>query len=140
MIVKEQEAAKGYSEARKKKEDCAKKGEENTRNLLEARKKVAMLEVHQVNQRKMKELEEKRRAATAAAEQAKKNLMEQRQREKDALEATRKALELARQKAREAKGIGRGVKRPGAGEEESAAKRSVAEADTLPATLPADGE
>merc|ERR1719373_1065703 len=122
MIVKEQEAAKGYSEARKKKEDCAKKGEEATKGLLEARKKVAMLEVYQVNQRKMKELEEKRRAATAAAEQAKKNLMEQRQREKDALEATRKALELARQKAREAKGVGRGKRAAPAAEGSPAAK------------------
>merc|ERR1719373_1324585 len=136
MIVKEQEAAKGYSEARKKKEDCAKKGETATRSLLEARKKVAMLEVYQVNQRKIKELEEKRRAATAAAEQAKKNLAEQRQREKDALEATRKALELARQKAREAKGVGRG-KRAAPVVEGSPAKRAAAEADTVPATLPA---
>merc|ERR1719277_879911 len=128
MIEKEQEAAKAYKDVKDESTSSVNKVAEARNKLLESQKKVAMLEVMAVNARKMKELEEKRKAATAAAEAAKRNLLEQRQREKDALEATRKALEEARQKAKEAKGIGRG-----------AAKRATGEADTVPATLP-DGE
>merc|ERR1712151_757960 len=77
---------------------------------MEAQKKVAMLEVMAVNQRRMAELEERRRAASEAAEAAKRHLQEQRQKEKEALEATRRALE----EARAAKGGGKGRGKRGA--------------------------
>merc|ERR1711879_720536 len=54
--------------------------------LLEAQKKLAMVEVVALNQKRMQELEKMKRAATEAAEQAKKNLQEQRQKEKEMLE------------------------------------------------------
>merc|ERR1712232_258520 len=60
--------------------------------LLEAQKKLAMIEVLALNQKRMQELEKMKRAATEAAEAAKKNLQEQRQKEKEMLEATRKQL------------------------------------------------
>merc|ERR1712232_217044 len=60
--------------------------------LLEAQKKLAMVEVVALNQKRMQELEKMKRAATEAAEAAKKNLQEQRQKEKEMLEATRKQL------------------------------------------------
>merc|ERR1719254_451268 len=113
-MEKETEAARAFRAVKEEQDASAGKVAEARNKLLESQKKVAMLEVMAVNARKMKELEEKRKAATAAAEAAKRNLLEQRQREKDALEATRKALEEARQKAKEAKGIGRGAKRGGA--------------------------
>merc|ERR1719230_1341945 len=106
MIQKEEEAAKAYKVVKDEKDGSATKVNTARTKLLEAQKKVAMLEVMAVNQRRQKELEEMRKAATAAAEAAKRNLAEQRKREKDALEATRKALEEARQKVRDAKGLG----------------------------------
>eukprot|EP00408_Alexandrium_pacificum_P010171 CAMPEP_0171234214 /NCGR_PEP_ID=MMETSP0790-20130122/41316_1 /TAXON_ID=2925 /ORGANISM="Alexandrium catenella, Strain OF101" /LENGTH=86 /DNA_ID=CAMNT_0011700489 /DNA_START=1 /DNA_END=261 /DNA_ORIENTATION=+ len=61
-----------------------------------------------VNKKKMQELEEKRKAASDAAEAAKRTLLEHRQKEKTAMEATRKALEEAKalkvQAAQAAKG------------------------------------
>merc|ERR1719277_2564502 len=124
MIEKEQEAAKAYKDVKDESTSSVNKVAEARNKLLESQKKVAMLEVMAVNARKQKELEEKRKAATAAAEAAKRNLAEQRQREKEALEQTRKALEEARQKAKEAKGIGRGgaAKCAAGGAEEPAAK------------------
>jgi len=51
-----------------------------------------MMEVLAVNHAKMKALEDTRKRAQEAAEQAKRNMFEQKQREKEALEATRRAL------------------------------------------------
>merc|ERR1719277_2667198 len=103
MIEKEQEAAKAYKDVKDESTSSVNKVAEARNKLLEAQKKVAMLEVMAVNARRMKELEEKRRAATLAAEQAKRQVVEQRQREKDALEATRRQLEEAKQRAKELK-------------------------------------
>merc|ERR1712217_881310 len=101
------------------------------RDLMEAQKKVALLEIHAMNARKMQELEARRKAAADAAEQAKKFLAE-RQKEKEALEATRKALE----EARALKGGGKGRKTPAPAGEPSPKKQALStEADTVPATL-----
>merc|ERR1719424_1989396 len=120
---KEMEAAMGYKAIVAKKMDVFKKVEECRKELYEAQKKVAMLEVLAVNHAKMKALEENRRAAQAAAEDARKNMLEQKQREKDALEATRKALA----EVREAQKASR---RPAA--------KDIAPAAAAGATAPAD--
>jgi len=107
LVTAEQEAATLFKEAKEKKTAGASRVEEAKRKALEAQKKFAMYEVLAVNALKMRELEEKRRIATEAAEAAKRNLAEQRQREKAALEATRKALEAAKTMARESKAAAR---------------------------------
>lgn len=123
---KELEAASSYKETVGKRSEITKKVEEARKELYEAQKKVAMLEVLAVNHAKMKALEETRKKAQEAAEAARKNMLEQKQREKEALEATRKALAETRA---EQKGIGKGKKRKAEGVHPD-------EADTLPATLP----
>lgn len=117
---KEIEAAAKYKEVVGSRSEVTKKVEEARKELYEAQKKVAMLEVLAVNHAKMKALEETRKAAQAAAEAARKNMLEQKQREKEALEATRRALAETRAAAMTSK------------------KRKVHpdEADTIPATLP----
>merc|ERR1712083_823967 len=95
-IQKEQAAASAFREAKAKRQQELTRVETLRRDLMEAQKKVALLEIHAMNARKMQELEARRKAAADAAEQAKKFLAEQRQKEKEALEATRKALEEAR--------------------------------------------
>jgi len=107
LVAAEQEAAKLFKEAKDKKAAGAQKVDEAKRAALEAQKKYAMLEVLAVNAQKMRELEEKRRIATEAAQAAKRNLADQRLREKAALEATRKALEAAKTMARESKAAAR---------------------------------
>merc|ERR1719158_1874752 len=111
------DAATSYKSVVSKRPQVTKKVEEARKELYEAQKKVAMLEVLAVNHAKMQALEETRRRAQQAAEEAKKNMLEQKQREKDALEATRKAIAEVRQQSKEA---GKGTKRT--------------QADTLPAT------
>jgi len=64
--------------------------------LMEAQKALAMLEVMALNHARMKELEVRRKAAADAADAAKRNLIEQRAKEKEALEATKRLLEEAR--------------------------------------------
>lgn len=91
--------------------------------LLESQKKLAMLEVMAMNHARMAELEMKRKQATEAAEAAKKMLMEQRTKEKAALEATRQAL----MEARQAKVSVRGTKRPA--ESEAATAETQADVD-----------
>ena len=109
------------------------KAGEARNKVLDAQKTVARLEVHAVILRKRKVLGDRCMAATAAVEVAKRHLVEQRLREKDALEATKKALEEARSKAREAKGFGRGAaKRAAAPAQEPASKRAATEAHTVP--------
>jgi len=121
---REMDAAASYKEVVGKRAEVTKKVEEARKELYEGQKKVAMLEVLAVNHAKMKALEETRRRAQQAAEEAKRNMLEQKQREKDALEATRKAIAEARAQQ---KGIG--------------AKRKAVhpdEAETLPGTQTAD--
>eukprot|EP00411_Alexandrium_monilatum_P060817 CAMPEP_0175500222 /NCGR_PEP_ID=MMETSP0096-20121207/6212_1 /TAXON_ID=311494 /ORGANISM="Alexandrium monilatum, Strain CCMP3105" /LENGTH=351 /DNA_ID=CAMNT_0016802261 /DNA_START=60 /DNA_END=1113 /DNA_ORIENTATION=+ len=141
-IAKEAEATERHRKLKEKRQEAVDKEDLERRRLLEAQKKLAMMEVMAVNKKKMQELEEKRKAATEAAETAKRNLQEQRQREKDALEATRRALDEARAlKAQAAKGAGRGAKRLSGGGDVPAAKRTAPadEQDTVPATL-VDGD
>merc|ERR1719253_491814 len=89
---KEMEAAAGYKQVIASRSEVTKKVEEARKELYEAQKKVAMLEVLAVNHAKMKALEDTRKRAQQAAEDARKNMLEQKQREKDSLEATRRAL------------------------------------------------
>lgn len=117
---KEIEAAAKYKEVVGQRSEVTKQVEDARKELYEAQKKVAMLEVLAVNHAKMKALEETRKAAQAAAEAARKNMLEQKQREKEALEATRRALAETRAAA---KGGGKRKVHPD-------------EADTIPATLP----
>mmetsp|Transcript_68108 Transcript_68108/g.190189 ORF Transcript_68108/g.190189 Transcript_68108/m.190189 type:complete len:331 (+) Transcript_68108:118-1110(+) len=95
-IDKEKESANKYRELKGKRQEFTKKNESQRMELLEAQKKLAMLEVLALNHARMAELEAKRKAATEAAEAAKRHLLEQRQKEKEALEATRQALAEAR--------------------------------------------
>jgi len=146
LMTAEQDAAVAFRQSKEKKIFAASRIETARKNVLEVQKKAAMMEVMAVNNRKMKELEEKRKLATAAAEAAKKNLAEQRQREKDALEATRKALDEARQKAKERKNmrgaLGSPAKKKAALMPELSARQhdsSLCEEETIPASM-ADGE
>jgi len=121
---KEMQAAVSYKEIVGNRLVVTKQVEEARKELYEAQKKVAMLEVLAVNHAKMKALEETRMAAQKAAEDARKNMLEQKQREKEALEATRRALAEVR-------------------EAQKAGKRKVAAvhpdmAETQAATQPAD--
>merc|ERR1712083_714863 len=113
-----------------------KKVDEARHALMDAQKRVALIELQAMNDRKMKELEEKRRAASEAAEAAKKHLADQRQEEKEALQATRKALE----EARALKGGGKGAAKRAATPATSPSKAARSEEqETVPATL-VDGE
>lgn len=114
---KEMEAANCWKGVLAQRAAVTAKVEEARKELYEAQKKQAMLEVLAVNHAKMKMLEETRKAAQQAAEAARQNMLAQKQREKEALEATRKALAETRL---EQKGY-------------SMKKRK---ADTVPATLP----
>merc|ERR1719335_249347 len=106
--AKEMEAAASYKAIIGQRTEITKQVEEERKHLYEAQKKVAMMEVLAVNHAKMKALEETRKAAQLAAEEAKRTMLEQKQREKEALEATRAALAAARA---EQKGVGKGAKR-----------------------------
>jgi len=119
---REMEAAAGYKAIVAQRSEVTKQVEDARKELYESQKKVAMLEVLAVNHAKMKALEDTRRRAQEAAEQARKNMLEQKQKEKEALEATRRAL--AEVKA-----------------EQKGAKKKIAavhpdEAETQPATIP----
>jgi hypothetical protein len=105
-VTKETAAAAKVRDLKERKKSDGGGLSEGRLTLLEAQKKLAMVEVLGLNQKRMKELEAMKRAATEAAEQAKKNLQEQRQKEKELLEATRKQLADAKAAA-----SGRGTKR-----------------------------
>jgi len=126
-MTDEMESARQYKIVCDQRGEVAKKVEETRAELYQAQKKVAMLEVLAVNHAKMKELEERKQAAMKMAEESRKNMLEQKQREKEALEATRSLL--AQQRAEMKGGKGGGKKRK---------SMHPDEADTLPATL-ADG-
>merc|ERR1719453_2613122 len=117
------EAAASYKAIIANRSEVTKQVEEARKELYEAQKKVAMMEVLAVNHAKMKALEDARKRAQEAAEAARKNMLEQKQREKEALEATRRALAETRAAAKGAGGKGQRKVLPDAG-------------DTLPATLP----
>jgi len=96
-------AANAHKETMGKRADVAKKVMEARTKLYEYQRKVAMMEVLAVNAQKMKQLDAARKAAQQAAEEAKKNMLEQKQREKEAMEATRKAIAEQRAAMRPAK-------------------------------------
>merc|ERR1711879_997883 len=85
-VNKEAAAAAKVRELKESKKSVGGGLSEGRLTLLEAQKKLAMVEVVALNQKRMQELEKMKRAATEAAEQAKKNLQEQRQKEKEMLE------------------------------------------------------
>jgi len=87
--------------------------------LLEEQRKLNILEVMALERRKMEELELKRKEASETAAAARQKLAEQKEREKQALEATRKALEEARHTGRNGKRTSLG------GARESPAKRQA---------------
>lgn len=130
FIEQEAVAAKSFRESKDKKNEAHGKVDEKRKDLLEAQKRLAMLEVMHIQAGKMKLLEERRKAANEAAEAAKRNLVEQRQKEKEALEATRKALEAARNMAK-----GGGKAKRVAGGVEPSPKKPATESDTVPGTL-----
>jgi len=119
---KEMAAAASYKQVVASRSEVTKLVEEARKALYEQQKKVAMLEVLAVNHQKMKQLEDLRKNAQEAAANAKATMLMQKQREKDALEATRRALADIRLEQK-------GAKKP----------KTVAGADTLPATQP-DGQ
>jgi len=103
-IDKESEAAHKYRQMSDQRAEASHKEMDRRQQLLEEQKTLNMLEVMALEHKKMEELELKKKEATETAEAAKRNLAEQKQRERDALEATKKALEDARN-------MGRGGKR-----------------------------
>jgi len=129
-MATEMEMARTYKAVWDQRAEVESKVDECRNDLYQAQKKVAMLEVLAVNHAKMKELEEKKAAAMRMAEEARRSMLEQKQREKEALEQTRKLLAEQKADLKGGKGGARGIK----------ARKSVHpdEADTLPATL-ADG-
>merc|ERR1712107_306158 len=120
------EACKSLAEMKKKKSDALGVVAAKRAELLEAQKKLAMLEVTALNHARMQELEAKKKAAMEAAAAAKAHFLEQKQKQKEALEATRAAL--ANVKA----ASGKGVKR--AAEEEPAEATPSKQAATQVAT------
>jgi len=96
-IEEEVEAAKVYKERKATSAQVSSKVAEQSQKLLDAQKKVAMLEVFKTNQVAMLILQEKRDAAVKAAQEVKRSIQEHKQNEKKALdEARRKALEEVR--------------------------------------------
>ena len=138
------QAASKYRRLKDERNKSLTRVEEQRRKLLEEQKRLAMLEVMALNASKIKLLEERRKAATEAAEAAKRAMLEQKQKEKEALEATRRQLEDTRASLATAKGLaaGRRVKRASelGSAAESPAKKHIEETDTVPATGVKDGE
>jgi len=99
-IEKESDAAHKYRQMSDQRAEASHKEMDRRQQLLEEQKKLNMLEVMALEHKKMEELELKKKEATETAEAAKRSLAEQKQRERDALEATKKALEDARNTGR----------------------------------------
>jgi len=89
---KELEAVTNYKSYDSNRGGQAKAKEAARKDLIDATRALAMIEVMGENRKKVQELEQKRRAAQDAAEAAKRRLADQKAREREALEATRKAL------------------------------------------------
>merc|ERR1712107_473592 len=78
------EACKSLAEMKKKKSDALGVVAAKRAELLEAQKKLAMLEVTALNHARMQELEAKKKAAMEAAAAAKAHFLEQKQKQKAA--------------------------------------------------------
>merc|ERR1712130_2948 len=97
--MKEEEAAGAeYKAATDKKSAAEQRTQEERNKLMEAQKKLTMLDVMATAFKTRKMAEDSKRRAHEATANAKKAMLEQRQREKDALEATKRALAEARGK------------------------------------------
>lgn len=146
LIEKEATAAARLRSVRE--HGIASTAEDAKKQLLEAQKKLAMVEVMSVNASRVKQLEDQRKALKKKEEEAK-------ERHKAALEATRRQLEELKAKSAAARGAGKAA---AAGGGKAAAKRKSEggssasspgtkrrgvvhpdEQDTVPATL-VDGE
>lgn len=121
-IEGEAAAMQRYTEIINRRREAKAELEEKKRELIDAQKLLGMLEVTVLNSKKQKQLEDQRRAAQDAVEKAK-------QRHKEALEATKRALEARKlSQGRGGRGRGRGqhaTKEPaaaGEGEEEAEAE------------------
>merc|ERR1711935_1213185 len=77
----EMDSAGSYKAVVAQRSEVTQKVEEARKELYESQKKVAMLEVLAVNHAKMKALEDTRKRAQEAAESARKNMLEQKQKE-----------------------------------------------------------
>jgi len=128
----ELEAMNDYKAYAAKRGDASKAKESANNELLEATRSLAIIEVMAENRKKMQELEEKRHAAQEAAQAATQHLAAQKAAEKEALEATRKALmeqkakALADKEALKPKGPA-----PGTEEEETQVVGAVRKSDDL---------
>lgn len=104
----EQDAATAIRHLKEKQAGVMGKADEARKTCLEAQKKVDILTAMAEDNLRIKQLEEAKQAAIAATEAAKKDLIAQRQRQKEAMEATRVALAEAKAAA---KGGSKGQKR-----------------------------
>ena len=130
-VAAETEALEKWREAKLKKDVVVAKTIGIKDEMLRAQKKLITVEHAALHMARVKEWEEKRKAATEALEEATKKLLEQRQKE-EALEQTKKALEEARQKTKAAKAA---PKRGVVGEQSPAKKAYTDDQETVPATL-----
>merc|ERR1712032_1140223 len=96
VLDKETGASHKYRQLSDQRAAAAQRELDYRQQFVEEQRKLNMLEVMALEHEKMQELEQKKKEATESAEAAKRNLAEQKQRERDALEATKKALEDAR--------------------------------------------
>merc|ERR1712187_497549 len=95
-MEKEKDAATKWADMKAKKAAATATVNEKRGELLEAQKKLAMLEVTALNIARMQELESKRKQAMEAAAAAKNLYLKQKQEQKEALELTRKQLQDAK--------------------------------------------
>merc|ERR1711937_822042 len=89
-IASEKAIAEKVKLTQAKKQPLKDKTHETKRRLIEMQKRLTALEVHEMTHHKMKALQEARAAANKLAEDAKKAMMEQRQKEKEAMEETKR--------------------------------------------------
>merc|ERR1712048_1237777 len=97
-MEKEQEAAKKWADMKAKKAEATETVDSKRKELLEAQKRLAMLEVTALNHARMKELDEKKKQAMEAAAAAKNLWLEQKQKQKEALEETKRQLREQKEK------------------------------------------
>jgi len=129
---KELEAMNDYKASAAKRGDASQAKESANNELLEATRTLAIIEVMAENREQMQELEEKRRAAQEAAQVATQHLADQKAVEKQALEATRKALmEQKAQALAEKEALKPTGPPPGTEEEETQVVGAVRKSDDL---------
>merc|ERR1712079_164763 len=102
-IEQEAEAGNTYRRLSDQRAEESQRESDCRQQLLEEQRKLNMLEVMALERRKMEELELKTKEARETAAAARQKLAEMKEREKAALEATRKALEDARHMGRNGK-------------------------------------